>query len=439
MALWLAASPATDRPSLSPHRPEGRAPEPPAFDPALPAGMAAGDEGSRALEICIVAHFAWGALAGDARRHIGGVERQVSQLARWLAGRGHRVTVLTWDEGQGDGTDVEGVRVLTLCRRADGVPGFRFFHPRWTSLVRALARADADVYYQNCGEYVTGQVALWCRRHGRAFVYSVAADADCDASLPLMRTRRERLLYRFGVRRADRIIVQTRTQQRMLREGFGRDSEWIPMPCIAPGDPEIQPAGPGARRVLWIGRIAPEKRPDRLLALAAACPDLAFDLVGPEDGSEYARQTIAQARAMPNVFVHGPAGRERVSAFYRSASALCCTSEGEGFPNIFLEAWSHGVPVVSTVDPDGVITDLGLGVAAGEMSGLARGLQALLANTESWWAVSARARTYYLDHHTMDGVMPLYERVFREAEAGAARRVERQGRARRPGLQRDAR
>src|SRR4029453_9741886 len=60
----------------------------------------------------------------------------------------------------------------------------RFLHPRWTSLSRALLRADADVYYQNCAEAATGQVAWWTRRHGRRFVYSVASDMHCDPALP---------------------------------------------------------------------------------------------------------------------------------------------------------------------------------------------------------------------------------------------------------------
>jgi glycosyltransferase involved in cell wall biosynthesis len=407
---------------------------------ALSTAVPADEKRGGGLGVCIVAHFAWGALAGGTRGHIGGVERQVSQLARWLAGRGHRVTVVTWAEGQADGIEIDGVRVLTLCRRTDGVPGLRFFHPRWTSLVRALARADADVYYQNCGEYVTGQVALWCRRHGRGFVYSVAAEADCDPSLPLMATWRERWLYRAGVRRADRIIVQTRAQELMLREGFHRNCDRIPMPCIAPGNPEMPPAGPEAKRVLWIGRVAPEKRPDRLLELASACPDLAFDLVGPEDGSDYARQTIARARRLPNVVVHGAAAREQVSRFYGDASVLCCTSEREGFPNTFLEAWSHGLPVVSTVDPDGLVAGLGLGVAARDMPELVTGLQTLLAEPDAWWAASTRARAYYLEHHTADRVMPMFEQVFQQVARCVARRAATSpNRPRRPYVTRDAR
>ncbi|MDD5414837.1 MAG: glycosyltransferase, partial [Smithellaceae bacterium] len=121
---------------------------------------------------CLVAHNAAGAMFGGNQGYIGGVERQTSLMARWLAVQGYRVSLVTWDEGQADDQVVDGVRVIKTCSRDTGLPGLRFFHPRWTSLIRALRRADADLYYHNCAEYVTGQVALWCRRNGRKFVYS---------------------------------------------------------------------------------------------------------------------------------------------------------------------------------------------------------------------------------------------------------------------------
>ena len=54
------------------------------------------------MKVCIISHFAYGAMTGGATGHIGGVERQTTMLARWLARRDHEVTLLTWDEGQGN-------------------------------------------------------------------------------------------------------------------------------------------------------------------------------------------------------------------------------------------------------------------------------------------------------------------------------------------------
>ncbi|MBN1506426.1 MAG: glycosyltransferase family 4 protein [Sedimentisphaerales bacterium] len=367
--------------------------------------------------ICFVSHLAYGAFAGGTQGFIGGVERQTALMARWFARRGHPVSVLTWDEGQGDGTEIDGVRILTMCRKEAGIKGLRFFWPKWTSLVAAMKRADAEVYYQNCGEYVTGQVALWCRRHRRAFVYSVASDPDCDVRLPEMHKIRERVLYRYGLKHADRVIVQTRRQQKMLQASFQRESVVIPMPCPGPSDGEYadhEGDRNGSQRVLWIGRICEVKRPDRLLDLAQACPDVTFDLVGPLADTEYSRGVCARAKTLGNVVLHGPAARERVSEFYRNARIMCCTSDYEGFPNTFLEAWSHGLPIVSTIDPDSVVVDNHMGVIASDQQGLAQGIRTLLGDSRTWLQASRFARQYHLRNHTVDSVMPRFQKVFRE-------------------------
>jgi len=323
--------------------------------------------------------------------------------------------MVTWDEGQPDGVVIEGVRVLKTCRRDEGVRGIRFITPRWTALNAALRRADAEIYYQNCGEYVTGQVALWARNHGRRFVYSVASDADCIPDLPLMQSVRERILYRYGLRNADRVIVQTHSQMRMLRAGFGLESQFIPMPCPGPDvDDYIPPRPPdgGRGRVLWIGRIERVKRPDRLLEVAMRCPELEFDLVGPASESPYARKVLEQASRIPNVRVHGPVSRDAIPAFYRSAACLCSTSEMEGFPNTFLEAWSYGVPVVSTVDPDSLISERGLGAAAATVPDIAAAIRRLLSCATDWTQASVRARSYFLAVHYLPRAMPRFEQLF---------------------------
>jgi glycosyltransferase involved in cell wall biosynthesis len=336
-------------------------------------------------------------------------------MARWLAARGHDVSLICWSDGRIDEGFVNGVSVLNMCRRDEGVPGLRFLYPRWTSLIAAMRRADADVYYQNCGEYVTGQVALWSRLNGRRFVYSVASDPDCMPDLPLMRTCRERVLYRYGLRNADRIIVQTVRQKRMLAEGFGLESKLIPMPCPGPGPEEYLPPAGGSSRVLWLGRIERVKRPDRFLDVVASCPDLKFDLVGPAGHDSYSQAILERARGYPNLHVHGPIPHGEVPGFLRKSACLCSTSDVEGFPNTFLEAWSQGIPVVSTVDPDGIILERGLGRVAADAANLALALRTLLGSSAEWRAASENARAYYLKNHHFDSVMPVFENLFMES------------------------
>jgi len=371
--------------------------------------------------ICIVAHFALGAMTGGCDGHCGGVERQTSIMARWLAGRGHTVSMITWDEGQENGLIIDGVRMIRLCGRDDGLPGLRFFHPRWTSLHSALRQADAELYYQNCAEYVTGQVAWWCRRNGRRFVYSVASNPDCDPRLPEMHTYRERFLYRYGLRHSDRIIVQTEQQRGMLARGFKLPSIPLPMPCPGPSAGEYTPLRHASRRfrVAWVGRIAPVKRLEVLLDAADQLPDIQFEVAGkPDSADDYAGALFKRAQAMGNVTVHGHIPRDRMPDFYRKMSVLCCTSAYEGFPNSFLEAWSHGLPVISTVDPDSLISKRGLGAFASSVPELIPALRRLKENEETWRSKSANARRYYAGTHAVDPAMLKFEDVFSDVLGG---------------------
>ncbi len=370
-----------------------------------------------APRICIVSHAGYGALTGSARGHIGGVEHQTSLLAKWLVSRGHSVDFVVWREADDPEPVVDGVRVLATCARDAGVQGLRFFHPRWTMLWRALRRSNADVYYHNTAEYVTGQIALWCAAAGRRFVFSAASQADCDRALPLLPTRRERVLYRWGLRQADAVVVQTAMQQRMLSEGFNRTSRVVPMPCPEP-DPQdiLYPAtGPRERSVFWVGRLSPEKRPELVFDAAAAAPDLQFRIAGQPDGTEYGRTILERMRQHPNVTYLGAVPRSRLSQLYSQAGCLLCTSSIEGFPNTFLEAWSRGLPVVSTWDPDGLIGSQDLGVACGEHpQALTAAIRRMLDSGPDWRRVSEKARTYYLSTHRPDVTLRSLESVLLE-------------------------
>lgn len=370
--------------------------------------------------ICFVAHNAYGAVAGGSRGSIGGVERQTSLMADWFVGRGYEVSVLTWDEGGPAEEMIEGVRVIKICRQDAGIKGVRFLWPRWARLVAALSCADAGVYYHNLAECVTGQTAFWCRNNGRKFVFSAAADSHCALELPYIRTFRDRALYRYGLRNADKVIVQSRRQQQMMRENFGCDSAVLPMPCPGPSDDDYRDCELNrgdSQRILWIGRLYELKRPDWLLDLAERCPDLNFDLVGPAVDSEYASGICQRAKSLSNVVCHGRVPRARMPELYRRAKIVCCTSKSEGFPNTFLEAWSYGLPIVSTFDPDNLIVEKGLGRVGADTSQLEDGVRELLNSPGAWQKASRCARQYYMSTHTIEAAMPRFEGVFLEVLA----------------------
>jgi glycosyltransferase involved in cell wall biosynthesis len=363
--------------------------------------------------ICIVCHKAYGALCGGDSGHIGGIERHAAILAQWLVKKGYDVSMLTWNEGDDETEVVNGVRVVKICRKDSGLPGLRFVHPKWTSLVRGMRQANADIYYQHGAGCFTGQVALWCRHNGRKFVFNAANDTDCAAELPELPTLRERLLYRHGLRHADVRITQTDAQQAQLLRNFRLDSAVLRYACYDfAKDSKASQATSPSRRILWIARCCRQKRPDRLVDLAELCPEFTFDVVGPFYPDDYSQSVFERARQVQNIVLHGAVSRDKVPSFYENAFCMCCTSDFEGFPNTFLEAWSHALPIVSTFDPDSLIAKRQLGLVVEDVPLMAAALKTLFTFPDRYEKYSRNARQYFLRAHTLDAVLPEYEKMF---------------------------
>ena len=375
------------------------------------------------LRVCLVGPQCYDLLTRAPHpRHIGGAQRQQVLLARGLAANGHKVAFVTLDHGQADGVWHDGIQIFKAYVGHQGLRGVRFVHPRWTGVVGAMRRAGADIYHQIAGDLLTGQVAAWCRLRRRRFVFSLASDGDCDPALPLLPTVRQRLFYRFGLRYADAAIAQTESQGKQLFAAFGTESTVIRncTPDVAFDPAVIQARAREARpRILWVGRLAPVKRLEILLDLAAARPGWEFNVVGSGDpNQEYVQRLQSRAKSLSNVSLHRGATDEQLHEEYLRAHVLVCTSIVEGLPTTFLEAWARALPVVSTVDPDGVIAAHRLG-AATTVEHLAEAIAGVLVQVRD--GLPERVRAHYVATHTVEPFVAAHERLFRDVlERGRA-------------------
>jgi glycosyltransferase involved in cell wall biosynthesis len=376
------------------------------------------------VKICLVGFHNLPVLAREYRQHaIGGESVQQTLLGRALARRGHEVSMVVGDYGQRDGAKWETMRVFKSYRAEAGVPVLRFIHPRWTGMWSALARADADLYYTSCAGMHVGLVALFCRRFRRRFVFRTASDPDCDKSRVgvLVRLARDRWLYALGLRRAHAILVQSASQAETLARSYRLPSRVAGM--------LVEEAEPAAIRdidVLWVANIKRVKRPDRIVEVAAKLSAASIHMVGghsPGEDGLFQEITHAVART-PNVVFHGRLPYRDANALYGRARVLVNTSDVEGFPNAYLQAWVRGVPVVTLLDPDGVIEREGLGVAVRSPDHFSGAISALLADPAAWKAASERCRSFMAREYGEDKILAGYLNTFDDvmrmnaAEAG---------------------
>jgi glycosyltransferase involved in cell wall biosynthesis len=347
------------------------------------------------LSICFVGMANLPALAPEyAHLGIGGAELQQTLVAKALVKRGLKVSMVIADYGQPDRASWSGVTTLKAYRPDAGIPVIRFLHPRWTSVWAALRRADADIYYVSCAGVLVWQVALFARMFRRKTVFRVASDSDCDPRTLLVSTWRDRQLYRYALRTINMVLAQTHRQRDLLIRNFNRESR-IVAPMAEPAAGRL-PFHGRTIDVLWVGNFRPLKRAELLLTLAERFPGMSFHMAGGPLASEPEHFNFMEAKAatLPNVQFHGAVPYHEIGRLFERARVLVNTSEIEGFPNTFLQAWSHGAPVVTFLDPDELIAREGLGRAVANIDEMQDAVAALATDQALWEAMSARCCRY---------------------------------------------
>lgn len=375
------------------------------------AGMlpAAAERTRGPLHICFVAPHIWPVFSRDREiAVVGGAEVQQSSLARLLAGSGYRVSIVTMDFGQPHRIALDGVTVYKTFRPDQGIPVLRFLHPRLSATWRALREANADIYYLRSSSMLPGIVAEFCRRYRKRSIYAGASDRDFVPENDQIRFARDRWLYARGLRRVDRIVVQNRLQLASCREHYERDAVLIPS-CY-----ELPPASEPRRGdcVLWVGSVGPNKRPELALKIAQRLPERRFILVGGpgvDAPRDYFDCLSRVARSLPNVEVTGFLPLAEVERWFDRARVLLNTSDYEGMPNTFLQAWARGVPTVATVDVGAGIYPVFSDVDTG-----AREIERLFADEAHWQRLSERCLEYFRASHTCTEVLARYSRLFSE-------------------------
>jgi glycosyltransferase involved in cell wall biosynthesis len=335
----------------------------------------------------------------------GGIEVQLSLLARGLVRHGFEVTVVTGDFGQPDALEVDGVRLLKAYPPQGGLPVLRFFHPRLTRGIAGLKRADADLYLVQGAALWAGIVRDVAASMRRRFVWVVGHDHDVMRSLPDVHGPRDRWWVRRAIRGADAIVSQTEKQRGMLAEAFGRDSVVIPNPVEIPPRECMVDAG-GEPALAWLATYKPVKRPEWFTRFAERHPSVRCLMAGvipvpPLSDAEW-RAARAVAARCPNLDVQPTVPHERIGEFLRGATLFAHSSSAEGFPNTFLEAWSYGLPAVTAFDPDGVIESQRLGACRLDYEGWEAELERRIADPALRRAEGARARAHVETHHAPD-------------------------------------
>lgn len=309
--------------------------------------------------ICFVSHNIYPIIAKmNNIPFVGGAELQQSILGEVFKANGWTVKYITgvYNDKRQDEI-IDAFQIIKTYADSDGIPGIRFFSPRLIKLWNALKMADCDYYYQRTACFTTGVVAKYCLEYKKKFIYSGASDTDFIPSEIKVPHLRDKMLYGWGLKNANYRFVQSEEQNKLLKKNFHLDGNKFYNVYYPKKLTVNRPF------VLWVSMFRKGKRPRIVLDIAKKYPELDFRIIGGKArGEENLFQEIeSRSKNLNNVEFLGFQSMGKTEKSFDSASVYLSTSEVEGFPNTFLQAWSRGIPVVSFVDVDNFIKNNKLG------------------------------------------------------------------------------
>lgn len=334
----------------------------------------------------------------------GGAERYMWLLARALAANGWSVTVgVTGTMAPGECKTLDGVEFIGMSKTQILLSWYQF-----------LKKEQPDWLCFACATHLLGPLFQIAKLRGVGTIFSAQFDTDVTPRQALSLRRRWWPFYAWGLSIADGMVLQHGEQLSNL------SARWRHKASVLPGVvEEVKDSKSHVTRekyVAWVAKIRQPKRPDVLIEIARKMPETRFVVCGGASKHRsppgYSEKTIQAFRTTPNIEYLGHMGPEKSLEVIGNAALLLSTSDAEGFPSTFLEAWSAGTPVVSLkIDPDEIITKKEIGRVSRTVERAIIDLEQLINSCSLRQEMADRARQYVAEMHSESAVAAMFNGI----------------------------
>lgn len=356
------------------------------------------------MKICFIATeiFAWG--------KYGGFGRATRMLAKELTRRGHEVSaVVPLRQDQQAVEWLDGIKVFgfPLCNPLRAIPLFRhcqadIYHSQQPSISTWLAQwASPQAKHVITFRDPKGLDDWWqeVRRPSLSVLRTLVA--GCYENNPWVNS---------AIRRADALGVCAQCIKPDVERVYQPTSalDFLPNPIAVPVSLPKKARTP---TVCFVGRWDKRKRPERFLALANDFPQVHFIAAGASQNPAWDAYLRDAYGGLANVSLPGFIDQFRgqaLSSLLATSHIMVNTSTREGLPTAFLEALAHGCALVSSLDPEQVVSRYG---AVVENDDYKNALAHLLAN-EGWRAKGEAGRAYVNQHYELNSAINAHENLY---------------------------
>lgn len=324
---------------------------------------------------------------------IGGIAVQMYFWAQVFAENGWRVFSFAEDARQ------TITRERIEFKPVRNIQRINFLLEWWRSFKYLLTLRPEMVIYRGANRHLL-PLSIFARFFGVKLVYFAASDVNFVPGKELVGSEFNRKLYHRSIRHIHHFVTQNQFQHDTLLQNYGKESLImynIWGHTLSDCQELFMPSD-----VVWVANFRRLKRAEWVFNAAVQLPNSHFVMAGGPEDKSYYEEMKNQAQGINNVNFLGPKSFFETNLLVKNSKVLLCTSTFEGFPNTFLQAWSNGLPVISTVDPSGIIRDNNLGVVVENEEELYQALQKVLNNKEYYDELNRSVTAFFAANHSSE-------------------------------------
>lgn len=361
------------------------------------------------LKICFISLSAYPLLTGKDLAYTGGAEVQQVEIAKELKKRGYEISFITYGADHDNENSFNEIPIFPAYDRNHvkdyGILKKAFF------IYKKMKEVDADIYYYHAGS--PGVITLCAKLLKKRIVNHIASDAQVTGESLIKKKLLINLLLKIGnlldLKLSDIVVSQNEFQRSELKNRFNINSILIRNTFTIPLKEDID------RKpiyIIWIGTIYPIKQPSLFLKIPNHFPNYKFLMIGGSVDLEFYEKIKNASKDIPNLEFKGFIPHNKIFDYYKKAILLINTSKTEGFPNIFLEAWSCSIPVISlNINPDGIISKYKLGFHSKTFNKMLDDIKTLLEDKELLETMGKNGRKYVEENHEISKIADQYENL----------------------------
>jgi glycosyltransferase involved in cell wall biosynthesis len=330
---------------------------------------------------------------------LGGAEIQSYYYAKEFANLGWKVSFLTKKGKEPIACfNNEGINIIYYKKHTSPLRTLLYF-------IKIIKKYKFDVVFYRNNTVQLGILAILSKIFNYKLIWSVKHDDFCGKTSA---TKKERLLtslpskikqfnwlfndrlFKYGVLSSFLVLAQNKYQKRIILKDFKKSSDIL---YSGTNIPKYNTSR--MNQILFISTIRDFKRPELYCKLANLLSRKGYDflLIGDNYQKESKKEHLLKLINNSKINYLGPQSLSEVQIILNRSKLLINTSVAEGFPNTFVQAFAHGVPVVSLdVNTDNLITDNNLGYYAnGDLKQMASYICQLMDNIDVWKEKSENA------------------------------------------------